>query len=99
LSYETGNCSPYPETKNAELTKQFGVKSLLLFGSVARNESTPVSDVDLLVEFNRPVGYFGLFALQEYLETLLGCRVDLGTSESLKPYIKERIMWEIIHVT
>ena len=85
--------------KNAELKKQFGVKSLLLFGSVARNDSTPVSDVDLLVEFNRPVGYFGLFALQEYLETLLGCPVDLGTPESLKPYIKERIMGEIIHVT
>jgi uncharacterized protein len=80
------------------LTKQFGVESLLLFGSVARNESTPASDVDLLVEFNRPVGYFGLFALQDYLETLLGCPVDLGTSESLKPYIKERIMGEIIHV-
>jgi len=85
--------------KNAELKQQFGVKSLLLFGSVARNESTPASDVDLLVEFNRPVGYFGLFALQDYLETLLGCPVDLGTPESLKPYIKERIMGEIIHVT
>ena len=85
--------------KNAELTQQFGVKSLLLFGSVARNEATSTSDVDLLVEFNRPVGYFGLFALQDYLEKLLGCSVDLGTPESLKPYIKERIMGEIIHVT
>jgi uncharacterized protein len=84
--------------KNAELTQQFGVKSLLLFGSVARNEDTSTSDVDLLVEFNRPVGYFGLFALQDYLEDLLGCSVDLGTPESLKPYIKERIMGEIIHV-
>lgn len=71
--------------KNAELTQQFGVKSLLLFGSVARNEDTPTSDVDLLVEFNRPVGYFGLFALQDYLEELLGWSVDLGTPQSLKP--------------
>jgi uncharacterized protein len=85
--------------KNAEMTKQFGVKSLLLFGSVARNESTSASDVDLLVEFNRPVGYFGLFALQDYLEKLLGCRVDLGTPDSLKPYIKERVMGELIRVT
>jgi len=85
--------------KNAELTQQFGVKSLLLFGSVARNEDTSTSDVDLLVEFNRPVGYFGLFALQDYLENLLGCSVDLGTPESLKPYIKERIMGELIRVT
>jgi predicted nucleotidyltransferase len=85
--------------QNAEMAKQFGVKSLLLFGSVARNEATPASDVDLLVEFNRPVGYFGLFALQEYLEKLLGCSVDLGTPDSLKPYIKERVMGELIRVT
>ena len=85
--------------KNAELTQQFGVKSLLLFGSLARNEATSASDVDLLVEFNRPVGYFGLFALQDYLEKLLGCPVDLGTPGSLKPYVKERIMGEIIDVT
>ena len=85
--------------KNAELTQQFGVKSLLLFGSVARDEATSSSDVDFLVEFNRPVGYFGLFALQDYLEKLLGCSVDIGTPESLKPYLKERIMGETIHVT
>jgi predicted nucleotidyltransferase len=85
--------------KNAELTKQFGVKSLSLFGSVARNEATSSSDVDLLVEFNRPVGYFGLFALQDYLEKLLGCSVDLGTPDSLKPYMRERIMGDLIHVT
>jgi len=85
--------------KNAELITKFGVKSLLLFGSVARNEATSTSDVDLLVEFNRPVGYFGLFALQDYLEKLLGCPVDLGTPDSLRPYIKERVMGELIRVT
>ncbi len=85
--------------KNIELTNKFGVKSLLLFGSVARNEAASTSDVDLLVEFNRPVGYFGLFALQDYLEKLLGCPVDLGTPDSLKPYIKESIMGELIRVT
>ena len=85
--------------KNAELTTQFGVKSLSLFGSVARNEATSTSDVDLLVEFNRPVGYFGLFALQDYLEKVLGCPVDLGTPDSLKPYLRERVMGDLIHVT
>ncbi|MBI1794698.1 MAG: nucleotidyltransferase family protein [Chloroflexi bacterium] len=85
--------------KSSELTIQFGVKSLLLFGSVARNEATSTSDVDLLVEFSRPVGYFGLFALQDYLEKLLGCPVDLGTPDSLKPYIKDRVMGELIRVT
>ena len=85
--------------KNTELTKQFGVKSLLLFGSVARDEATTASDVDLLVEFSRPVGYFGLFALQDYLENILGCPVDLGTFDSLKPYMRERVMRDLIHVT
>lgn len=84
--------------KNAELTPNFGVNSAFLFGSVARNEATSASDVDLLVEFNRPVGYFGLFALQDYLEKLLGCPVDLGTPDSLKSYIKERVMGELIRV-
>jgi predicted nucleotidyltransferase len=84
---------------NAELEKQFGVKTLMLFGSVARDEAISKSDVDLLVEFNRLVGYFGLFALQNYLEKLLGCPVDLGTPDSLKPYIRERVMGELIHVT
>jgi predicted nucleotidyltransferase len=84
---------------NAELEMQFGVKTLMLFGSVARDEATSKSDVDLLVEFNRPAGYFGLFALQNYLEKLLGCPVDLGTPDSLKPYIRERVMGELIHVT
>lgn len=84
--------------KNAELTNTFGVKSLLLFGSVARDEATPTSDVDLLVEFNRPTGYFGLFALQDYLEEILNCPVDLGTPNSLKPYIRERVMGELIRV-
>ena len=85
--------------KNTELITKFGVKSLQLFGSVARNEATSTSDVDLLVEFSRPVGYFGLFALQDYLEKLLGCPVDLGTPDSLRPYIKERVMRELIRVT
>ena len=70
-----------------------------MFGSVARDEASSTSDVDLLVEFSRPVGYFGLFALQDYLEELLGCPVDLGTPNSLKQYIKERIMGELIRVT
>ena len=80
------------------MAKRFGVASLLLFGSVARGEATPQSDVDLLVEFNRPVGYFGLFALQDYLEHLLGCPVDVGTLDSLKPYIRERVVENLIRV-
>ncbi|HEY3313129.1 MAG TPA: nucleotidyltransferase family protein [Anaerolineales bacterium] len=81
-----------------ELRNKFGVQSLSLFGSVVRNEARTDSDVDLLVEFNRPVGLFGLIALQEYLEKLFGCKVDLGTPDSLRPGIKEQVLQEAVHV-
>jgi uncharacterized protein len=81
-----------------EISEKFGVKSLALFGSVARDEAKLASDVDLLVEFNRPVGLFGLFALQDYLETLLGCSVDLGTPDSLKPRLRSSVLAECVYV-
>jgi predicted nucleotidyltransferase len=81
----------------AELA-DYGVKSLSLFGSTARGEARQTSDVDLLVEFDRPVGLFGLCALQFRLEELLGCEVDLGTPDSLKPRIRSRVLAEAIRV-
>ncbi len=80
------------------LEQQFGVKSLALFGSVARDEAAANSDIDLLVEFDRPVGYFGLFALQNHLESVLGCDVDLGTPDSLKPRIRRKVLQELVYV-
>jgi uncharacterized protein len=84
--------------QHSHLREHYGVKSLALFGSVARNEVTSASDVDILVEFDRLVGLFGLFALQDYLEGLLGCPVDLGTPDSLKPRIRARVLQEMVHV-
>jgi len=81
-----------------DIAEKYGVKSLALFGSVARDEAKMTSDVDLLVEFDRPVGLFGLFALQDYLETLLGCPVDLGTPDSLKPRIRSSVLAECVYV-
>ncbi len=78
--------------------RSFGVKRMVLFGSVARGDALPGSDVDLLVEFDRPVGLFGLVALQERLEQLLGCPVDIGTLDSLKASIRSRVMEECVHV-
>lgn len=58
-----------------------------------------VSDVDLLVEVDRSVGLFHFIGLQQYLESLLGCPVDLGTPRSLKPRFKDSVLREAIHVT
>lgn len=75
-----------------------GVSGLALFGSVARNEAGPESDVDLLVEFNRPVGLFAYLGVQENLEGLLGRKVDLVMRGALRPQLRDRILAEAIDV-
>ncbi len=84
--------------RREDLQREFGVKSLALFGSVARDEATEASDIDLLVEFNRPTGLFGLIRLQDYLCHVFDCPVDVGTPDSLKPRIRAKVLAESIHV-
>ena len=79
-----------------ETLQGFGVKSLLLFGSVARDEARSNSDIDLLVEFDRPVGLFTFVRVQQYLEEILGRSIDMGTPDSLKPYLREPVLREAI---
>ncbi len=74
----------------------FAVKELFLFGSVARGEETENSDVDFLVNFHRPVGLFTLLGLKAYLEEILGCSVDIGTPDSLRPHLRETVLKEVI---
>ena len=81
------------------IQEKFGVKHLYLFGSYARDEAMPVSDVDFLVEFSQPTGLFGLASLQLFLEELLGRKVDIGTPQSLKPYIREEVEKDVLLVT
>jgi len=81
-----------------QLQEQFAVRSLSIFGSVARDEATDGSDVDLLVEFDRPTGYFGLVRLQLFLQDLLGCGIDLGTSGGLRPALRQQVAKEAIRV-
>lgn len=79
----------------AEL-RELGVRTLSIFGSVARDEASAESDVDVLVEFDRPVGFFHLFDVQERLESLLGCKVDLVTQGGLRPELKQAILGEAV---
>jgi hypothetical protein len=76
---------------------RLGVRSLALFGSVARDEAGRESDVDLLVEFSEPVGLFRFLDVKAYLEDLLGCQVDLVTSDALKPGLRERVLQEAVN--
>ena len=73
-----------------------GVRSLDLFGSVARGESGPDSDVDLLVDFDRPVGLFHFFRVQRRIEEVLGSKVDLVMRDAVKRQLRDRIFAEAI---
>ena len=77
----------------AEL-REAGVKSLKLFGSVVRDEARPESDIDILVEFSRPIGLLAFVRLKQRLAELLGRPVDLVTPEALKPPLRDGILHE-----
>lgn len=83
------------ETHRAEL-RALGVRSLLIFGSVARDEARTDSDVDVIAEFTEPIGYFHLFRVQHWLEEILGARVDLTTRGGLRPELRDAILAEAV---
>lgn len=79
------------------LAAEFHVASFSLFGSYARDEQTPQSDIDLLMTFSKPVG-FGFMHLAERLEALLGKPVDLVAADGIKPNRRDSIHASLIHV-
>ena len=81
----------------SEIEIRFGVASLSLFGSVARDAAQGESDVDILVSFIKTPGLFGFLELKEYLEDLLKCSVDLVTKNALKKQFREQILKEAVH--
>jgi len=81
-----------------EVAKEYSVKTIGVFGSVARNEQTGQSDIDLLVEFSKPVGFVTFMRLENFLSERLGKQVDLVTSDSLKPVIRQDVLSEVIYV-
>ena len=80
--------------ESGHLAKEFGVRKIGLFGSFARDAAGEESDVDLVVEFDRPIG-FRFMELADHLERLLGRRVDLLTPEGVRSIRNPRIAREI----
>lgn len=85
-------------TKHQATIKNYGVKSLAIFGSVARDQAKPESDVDILVEFEGTVTFDRYMDLKFYLEDQLGTRVDLVSHKMLKPQIRQNVEQEAILV-
>jgi predicted nucleotidyltransferase len=82
----------------SELKERFRVKELGVFGSYVRGEQKKKSDADILVEFDAPIGFFKFLELEEYLEGLLGIKVDLVSKKALKPRIGEHILREVVFI-
>jgi hypothetical protein len=81
-----------------ELAERFGVIELSLFGSAARGELGPDSDIDILVRFDRPTNPECFFGVQFYIEDLLGRRVDLVTDKALRQELRPHIEAEAVRV-
>ncbi|HAF28746.1 MAG TPA: nucleotidyltransferase [Bacteroidales bacterium] len=73
------------------LHKEFSVKEIGLFGSYSEDEQKEDSDIDILVEFDKPVGW-KFFTLEKYLEDIFQRKVDLVTRKALKRQLKDRII-------
>jgi len=78
------------------LAAQHGLSNVRVFGSVARGEDTPNSDIDLLVDVPSGVGLLGLARAQRDLQALLGSRVDLVPADGLKPAVARAAMLEAV---
>ena len=85
--------------KRAEILKiadRHGAYNVRIFGSVARGEAVPGSDVDILVDMQHGRSLLDLVGLWQELEELLGCKVDVITSGGISPYLRDRILAEAV---
>ena len=81
-----------------ELRRDYAVAEIGIFGSFVRGDQREGSDVDLLVDFSRPVGFVAFLRLENRLREILGREVDLVTRKALKPHIGKKILEEIRYV-
>jgi predicted nucleotidyltransferase len=80
------------------LMEKYGVKEIGVFGSYVKGEQKDKSDLDVLVEFGRSIGFFEFLELEEYLENTIGVKVELVTKRALKPKIGEYILSEVVNI-
>jgi predicted nucleotidyltransferase len=88
------------EVQREYLAAEYGVTIVGVFGSYVRGEQRPDSDVDILIELERPprISLIGLVELEHYLSDVLGMKVDLAIKKNLRKRIGERILSEVVPV-
>ncbi len=80
------------------LETHFSVRNIGLFGSYAKQNAKESSDIDILVDFSKPITLFQYVDLEYFLSEKLGERVDLVSKDGLKPILKNRILEEVIYI-
>ena len=73
-----------------------GARNLRVFGSVARGENTPASDLDLLINLDPGRTLLDLIAVKQDLEDLLGCAVDVVTEDAVSPHIRDQVLKDAV---
>lgn len=81
-----------------EIRERFRAEIVGVFGSYARGEQTPESDVDVLVRFHEGASLFDLVALGDYLESMLGCKVDILSERAIRPEIRQNIFANLVRI-
>jgi predicted nucleotidyltransferase len=80
------------------LKQHYPIRSLGLFGSTARGDGGDASDIDILVEFTRPVSLSTFLALEDELRRLLGRSIDLVSQQALKPHVRRTVAHDLVKV-
>lgn len=78
------------------ISKKYGAKSIRIFGSVARGEDRPDSDLDIIVEMEKGASLLDIIAIKQDIEDILGRNVDVVTEASISPYIRDKVIGEAI---
>lgn len=85
------------ELNKQAIKNKYNIKQIGIFGSVARGEATELSDVDILVEFDKPIG-LDFVLLADEIESILEVKVDLVTPNAIKPKMFEYIKQDLVYV-
>ena len=80
------------------IAQKYGAKNVRVFGSVARGDEGPESDIDIIVEMEKGSSLLDIIAIKQDIEELLGRKVDVVTEASISPYIRNEVLREAVNL-